>query len=315
MFCPYCGTKLPDGAAFCGSCGRPLTQQPAAEPKAAADVSPAPAAAPTPTPAPAAAPTTPAPAPTAPTPAPAAAPTTPAPAPAPAPQATGVPPAPPTTPPDFNQAPFDGKQPKKPFHVSRGMTIGILALAVIAVVVIVLSLTGVFGGGSTNSPEGIADRTETLYNDLMNSDFDADAFTQFGTGLLDMMPSEVVDEMVDVQGYSSRQELAEYVGDTIGGTLSSYGSMISAYLDYFTISVDVSLGDQLDSSEIDDLNSEFSYNGFDLTVTEGYELDGSVTVTLNEDIAGYSAGEEISQDMGSLGMYAVKIGNSWYIWG
>ena len=63
------------------------------------------------------------------------------------------------------------------------------------------------------------------------------------------------------------------------------------------------------------MNSEFSYNGFDLTVTEGYELDGSVTVTLNEDIAGYSAGEEISQDMGSLGMYAVKIGNSWYIWG
>lgn len=302
MFCPYCGTKLPDGAAFCGSCGRPLTQQPAAEPKAAADVSPAAASAPTPAPA------------AAPTPAPAAAPTTPAPA--PAPQATGVPPAPPATPPDFNQALFDGKQPKKPFHVSRGMTIGILALAVIAVVVIVLSLTGVLGGGgSANSAQGIADRTETLYNDLMNSDFDADAFTQFGTGLLDMMPSEVVDEMVDIQGYSSERELAEYVGDTIGGSLSSYGSMISAYLDYFTISVDVSLGDQLDASEIDDLNSEFSYNGFDLTVTEGYELDGSVTVTLNEDIAGYSAGEEISQDMGSLGMYAVKIGNSWYIWG
>lgn len=302
MFCPYCGTKLPDGAAFCGSCGRPLTQQPAAEPKTAADVSPAAASAPTPAPA------------AAPTPAPAAAPTTPAPA--PAPQATGVPPAPPATPPDFNQALFDGKQPKKPFHVSRGMTIGILALAVIAVVVIVLSLTGVLGGGgSANSAQGIADRTETLYNDLMNSDFDADAFTQFGTGLLDMMPSEVVDEMVDIQGYSSERELAEYVGDTIGGSLSSYGSMISAYLDYFTISVDVSLGDQLDASEIDDLNSEFSYNGFDLTVTEGYELDGSVTVTLNEDIAGYSAGEEISQDMGSLGMYAVKIGNSWYIWG
>ena len=82
MFCPYCGTKLPDGAAFCGSCGRPLTQQPAAEPKpAAADVPPAATAAPT----------TPAPAPTAPTPAPAAAPTTPAPAPAPAPQATAQP--------------------------------------------------------------------------------------------------------------------------------------------------------------------------------------------------------------------------------
>ena len=34
MFCPHCGTQLPDGTAFCTSCGQPTAQQPSPDQQA-----------------------------------------------------------------------------------------------------------------------------------------------------------------------------------------------------------------------------------------------------------------------------------------
>ena len=45
-----------------------------------------------------------------------------------------------------------------------------------------------------------------------------------------------------------------------------------------------------------------------------YYLTGEVSVTFNEDYEGYSAGETESEDMGNIGVCAIKIGNSWYLW-
>lgn len=161
MFCPYCGTQLPDGSAFCGNCGKPLSQQPAGNAAPAAQSAGMP--------------------------------------PAPAPQPGNVPPA---TPPDFNQqTPFDAKPAKKPFQVTRGMTIGILAVAVVAVVAIVLAVTGVFGGGSgESSATAVADKVGGLYNDLLQSDFDSDAIESFGNGILDLYPEELVDGRLESMG-------------------------------------------------------------------------------------------------------------------
>ncbi len=36
MFCPNCGTQVPDGAAFCGGCGKPMAAPPAQAPSASA---------------------------------------------------------------------------------------------------------------------------------------------------------------------------------------------------------------------------------------------------------------------------------------
>ena len=34
MFCPHCGAQLPDGTAFCTSCGQPTAQQPSPDQQA-----------------------------------------------------------------------------------------------------------------------------------------------------------------------------------------------------------------------------------------------------------------------------------------
>lgn len=38
MFCPKCGAQIPDGSAFCGSCGEKFNTQPQDQPKAQAPV-------------------------------------------------------------------------------------------------------------------------------------------------------------------------------------------------------------------------------------------------------------------------------------
>ena len=286
MYCPHCGSQLPDGAAFCGHCGKPVAPQPvagAAQPTAS---SPQPAPAPSPVSGPQSAP-------------PFAA--------APGSVPPSVPPAP------AGQSPFDVKPPKKPFRVTRGMTIGILAVAMVAVMAIVLAVSGVFGGGAHKSAQGIADQTDALFDDLMQSDFDSAAFEKFGGGIIDLFPPEFVDASLEESGHT-REELIQYMGSSLGGSMEYYGSTLSSYTDMFTISIDVELGDRLDSYDIESINDTLASSGCDDVVTEGYYLTGEASVTFNEGYEGYSAGETESEDMGNIGLCAIKIGNSWYLW-
>lgn len=286
MYCPHCGSQLPDGAAFCGHCGTPVAPQPvagAAQPNASV---PQPAPAPSPVAGQQFAP-------------PFAA--------APGSVPPGVPPAP------AGQSPFDVKPPKKPFRVTRGMTIGIFAVAVVAVVAIVLAVSGVFGGGAHKSAQGIADQTDALFDDLMQSDFDSAAFEKFGSGIIDLIPPEFIDSALEETG-RTREELIQYMGSSLGGSMEYYASTLSSYTDMFTISIDVELGDRLDSYDMESINDALASSGCDGVVTEGYYLTGEVSVTFNEDYEGYSAGETESEDMGNIGVCAIKIGNSWYLW-
>ena len=279
MFCPYCGTQLPDGSAFCGNCGKPLSQQPAGNAAPAAQPAGMP---PAPAPQPGNVP------------------------PAPAPQSGNVPPA---TPPDFNQqAPFDAKPAKKPFQVTRGMTIGILAVAVVAVVAIVLAVTGVFGGGSgESSATAVADKLGGLYNDLLQSDFNSDAFESFGNGMLNLYPDEVVDGQLESMGYDSREDFSETLGQNYGYGMSYYSDALS----YMTIEIDVTLGDKLDGSRLYNVNTYLEQYG--LEATDGYLLEATLTATLTEDYNGFSAGEQQSQET-STGMAAIEIDGRWYLY-
>ncbi|WP_302153366.1 zinc-ribbon domain-containing protein [uncultured Enorma sp.] len=279
MFCPYCGTQLPDGSAFCGNCGKPLSQQPAGNAAPAAQPAGMP---PVPAPQPGNVP------------------------PASAPQPGNVPPA---TPPDFNQqTPFDAKPAKKPFQVTRGMTIGILAVAVVAVVAIVLAVTGVFGGGSgESSATAVADKLGGLYNDLLQSDFDSDAFESFGNGMLNLYPDEVVDGQLESMGYDSREDFSETLGQNYGYGMSYYSDDLS----YMTIEIDVTLGDKLDGSRLYNVNTYLEQYG--LEATDGYLLEATLTATLTEDYNGFSAGEQQSQET-STGMAAIEIDGRWYLY-
>lgn len=193
------------------------------------------------------------------------------------------------------------------------MTIGILAVAVVAVVAIVLAVSGVFGGGAHKSAQGIADQTDALFDDLMQSDFDSAAFEKFGSGIIDLIPPEFIDSALEETG-RTREELIQYMGSSLGGSMEYYASTPSSYTDMFTISIDVELGDRLDGYDMESINDALASSGCDGVVTEGYYLTGEVSVTFNEDYEGYSAGETESEDVGNIGVCAIKIGNSWYLW-
>ena len=188
------------------------------------------------------------------------------------------------------------------------MTIGIFTVAVVAVVAIVLAVSGVFGGA-----QGIADQTDALFDDLMQSDFDSAAFEKFGSGIIDLIPPELIDSALEETG-RTREELIQYMGSSLGGSMEYYASTLSSYTDMFTISIDVELGDRLDSYDMESINDALASSGCDGVVTEGYYLTGEVSVTFSEGYEGYSAGETESEDMGNIGVCAIKIGNSWYLW-
>ena len=279
MFCPYCGTQLPDGSAFCGNCGKPLSQQPAGNAAPAAQPAGMP---PAPAPQPGNVP------------------------PAPAPQPGNVPPA---TPPDFNQqTPFDAKPAKKPFQVTRGMTIGVLAAAAfVAVAIIAFAVTGIFGGSGANSPEGVANRLGAVYTDLLQSDFDEAALTRFGNDALDLLHPSMVEESIRSTGYHSRDEYAEGFGERYGSAFASLGS-ISEYVDF---TVDIRVGDKLTSYQLATVNDSLARYGIE--ATDGYKLGGTMTATVLRDFMGYSAGDVETTDMSSTGIIVVKIDGSWYL--
>lgn len=309
MFCPHCGSQLPDGAAFCGHCGKPIpvcekrplddatssdaafsAQDASDAVPAAQDVSADGGAAPAMKDASAEEAAS---------------------AAQGASDSTGS-----SESSDVNESPIEVHAPKQPFHVTRGMTIGVLAVLAVAVVAIVLALSGAFsgGGGPSRSAQDVADRVGQLYDALMQSDFDADAFEAFGSGVIDLMPPEVVDDALAEQGYT-RDEAVEELGVTLGGAMQSYGSLVSSFADTFTMGLDVQLGDELTTSEIEDINDDLSSSGCSGTVSEGYYLTGTMVITFGADFQGYSAGDEETMDVGNIGLCAVKIDGSWYLWG
>ena len=282
MFCPYCGTQLPDGAAFCGTCGKPVGKQPPAG--AAPSERPAPGV-------PAGIPPTPAPQST-----------------APAPQSGYIPSAQPSTPPNFNQIPVVAQGTKRPFRVTRGMTIGVLAAAaVVAVAVIAFAVTGIFGGGGANSPEGVANRLGAVYTDLLQSDFDEAALTRFGNDALDLLHPAMVEESIRSAGYHSRDEYAKGFGERYGSAFSAFGN-ISEYVDF---TVDIRVGDKLTGYQLATVNDSLARYGIE--ATDGYKLGGTMTGRVLRDFMGYSAGDVETTDMSSTGIIVVKIDGSWYL--
>lgn len=228
----------------------------------------------------------------------------------PAPGAQPVGAYPPSAPP---QGPViaGGQGPKRPFHVTRGMTIGVLAVGVVAIVAIVLAVTGVFGGGKRGSAESVADSVESVYNDLLSSDLDSDAWARFSNGLVDLMHDDAVRAGMEQMGYDSEEEF----GEDLGGALGSAMSYASGALDMVDLSIEVEVGDHMSASEISSMNDNLDYMGLDLEIEDAYELEATMTATLLEDFGGYEAGETQSQNMGTTGLSAVEIDGSWYLWG
>lgn len=243
MFCPKCGTQLPDGSKFCGNCGAQLGAAPA-QPAGASQVPPAP-------------------------------------------QVPGVP---------VSAVP-GGAAPKPKRKV------GLIVAGVAAVVVVALAIWGIVScvGGGNGSAQGIADGVDAAFNTMIDGDFSSDSLTKGMDGLIDLMPPEAVQAALDESGMT-RDDLREEMSYAFGDV-----DQISSLMGLADITFSASLGEQLDEDDLAGVNDTLEAAGVTSDATEGYNISYSMEIS--------ALGQSQSQDLDESGLFAVKIGNSWYLWG
>ena len=281
MICPTCGSNLPDGAAFCPNCGSTISPQPQQPSQQGYQQMPQPSY------------------------------------PGPAPSYFGE--------------PVPQKKSKTPLII--GIVAGVVALIAIALLVVFVVLPAVNGGsgdekgdapvaneqkvdeeepkGVHSSAEAIAEEMTRGFQGAIDDGFSSDSLSDWMDGVLDLMPEDVLEAALDESGMS-RSEFRDYMGEMFASSgVDSFGAL----LDYVDMEVAFEVGDELSSSELDDLNSTFSDDaGVDVEVTSGYHLSMEMTMTLLEDMNGYEAGETESQTQDVSGAYAIEIDGAWYVW-
>ena len=237
MFCPYCGTQLPDGSAFCGHCGKPLTAQ----------------ASPQPTPQP--------------------------------PVGGGPAPVPPSG--GVSGAP---KPPKKPFRVTRGMTIGIVAAAVVVVVVVVAALAfGVFGLGGRSAEDTAKQAVEAGYS--------GDA-----QKVVDLMLPEYVDYYCEEYYGGDKAEMIEDMQDNLDDSLDNTDD---SYGKGWTCTVEVKDVDEYDEDDDEYDNVRDYLRNYDVS---SKDIQGVASVEVEYSIEG----PDDSYDSETT-LTLVKEGNTWYV--
>lgn len=195
--------------------------------------------------------------------------------------------------------------------VIGGLNMKWVGAAVFVVIIVVASLlvNGSTGSaGRSSSPQQIADMLTSNYGRIFADDFDDDAIATFAGNYLDSMPDEVVDKAMEESGYT-RDEAIDEVADGIKSSLDSYEDI----LDSVSMSFTVNVGDQLDSDDIDDIEDALSDNDIDLDITDGYELEATVTVTAKEDIGRLEKGETDTETT-NVGAQAICVDGRWYLW-
>ena len=93
------------------------------------------------------------------------------------------------------------------------------------------------------------------------------------------------------------------------GSLSSIESII----DDVSVTAQVSVGDRIDSDEIDDLEDTFKDHDLRLDIDEGYELDLTATIVAKDDIGTMQKGDKEDNTVSGV-LEAFSIDGRWYLW-
>ena len=208
--------------------------------------------------------------------------------------------------------PAPKKKSKKPLII--GIAAGVVALIAIVLLVIFVVLPA-FNGGSegekggapvTNEQEAgnVHDSVDSVIDEMNDStdkliagEFSADAYDEWLDAFGDLAPED------------AREAFIEDAGDDTG--IEEFG----AALEYMDLELVFDQGEELSSSELDDINEELADAGSSAEATSGYHVSLEVTATLLEDMNGHDAGETESQTQDESDLYVIEVDGSWYLWG
>lgn len=293
MFCTNCGTSISDDAKFCPNCG--AVNQRAAQAAQSAQTQPAAPAQPVqpePTPQPVeTAPVQPTQINQAPQPVYAAAPVQQQAMPQDGPvYATEVYPG-------YGAAAAPVKKKK------TGLIVGICAggaVVIAGIVVLILWLTGVFGGGVAggvggNSPAAVANSFIDIVMDPNGID---------GQKVMDLLPDEMIDYGMSEGGYANEAEMADALEYSLGGSMVENLQLMEDY----GISYDVSIGEIAPVSDYELEDIQDAYQEIGVTVSDAqtveavfnFEMDGE-TYSESTDIATILVGGQWYLDTYSMG--------------
>lgn len=202
--------------------------------------------------------------------------------------------------------------PSKAVAASKKSSIKIAVgvVIIVVIVVVVLALSGLFSRGYSSSDQ-LAEKMTTAYQNMADEEFSESSLVTAVDTILDCMPQEALDAVLEQSGSLSRDELIEELDfSSIASGLSS----LSSYLDSIDIVILASPGATLDTDEIDSINEQFDEIGLDLTVQNAQHLSLTITITAIEDLGTLSAGDSTSQTLDESGIELVEIDGSWYMW-
>lgn len=244
MFCPECGHKNPEGARFCGACGKDMGAVARTVPSASGGTS-----------------------------------------------AAGVP---------IRQG-ATGALRRTPLLV--------LGAAVVLVVVLV-----VFGMGRCSKGRGtveaLTDAVQSPYQQMLDDNMSDESVRSFAFAMVDLMPGDAVDALIERDGYDDKEEVVEEVIDSMGAS-----STVQSMFEKVNAEVEITEGGRLDDDYVDDVNEKLRDDlGLSLEVEEAVALGTRITMTALEDVGGVSAGESVTQETDSSGLVAIKVDGQWYLW-
>lgn len=198
----------------------------------------------------------------------------------------------------------------------------IKAIVIVATIVLVavICLIAFFSGrsGPASSAEAICSRAESAVEMVFDDPSDTDNLVKAVKGVLELMPEELQDEVLDELGISSLSDMSSrnISGVSLAELEGALGSM-SEYMEYlsgFDISIGCTCGDAVSKSKLDDINSDMQSLGSDRKATDAKSIDCEITVTATGDNAAGMAIGESESDTTSTMFYTVEIDGKWYLW-
>lgn len=189
-----------------------------------------------------------------------------------------------------------------------------IVLAVAAVVLLGLVAFGITR--CVSSPHATADalaRSVTgVYERIFTGGYSQDNAERAASDLLDLMPPGALDKAIEMGDYENRRELVEDAAESVSDMYDNMG--VTDVLDKVEVKLEITVGEQLDQDDLDDINDVFSDADLDIEATDGVDLGMKGTITFLEDYVIYEKGETVDQSLESIGISAIKIDGKWYLW-
>lgn len=170
-----------------------------------------------------------------------------------------------------------------PNQNDKNRKVGMIAVAVAAVVVIILGVVLFGGRGHKATVEKFVD-----------AQFDADA-----EAIFDLMPEKMIDYALEQDGYDSDDldELIDEMNESLQAQLDSLDSYLG---EGWTISYEILDTEDIKGDDLDDIKD--AYEDADVKVSAAKDVEIEITVKADE-----------TESSNSLDVSLIKVGRSWYL--